>query len=206
MKTENVVGWLPYLIRWESSPPDIRWRHLGRERLVEPFFDETIERCGRDTNNRGDRSTSLEALETLPAVLPPAGFIFHMSRCGSTLVAQMLASVPEHIVISEATIVSSIIRPPARAPEVALGQKARVLRRVVNALAQPRTGREGLCFIKFGAGSVRDLDLIRCAFPDVPWIYLYRHPLEVMSALLRTRGDSLPPGLIESRLLEPSTA
>ncbi len=203
MKTENLVGWLPYLIRWESSPPDIRWRHLGRERLVEPFFDQTIERRGRDPNNREqDRIISLEALDGLPAVRPPAGFIFHTSRCGSTLVAQVLASVPEHTVISEATILSSIIQPPARAPEASRGQRAPLLRSVVNALAQPRTEREGRCFIKFGAGSVRDLDLIQCAFPNVPWIFLYRDPLEVMSALLRIRSESLPPGLIESRLLD----
>jgi hypothetical protein len=36
----------------------------------------------------------------------------------------------------------------------------------------------------------------------VPWIFLYREPLEVMSALLSIRSDSLPPGLIESRLLD----
>lgn len=203
MKTENLVGWLPYLIRWESSPPEIRWRHLGRERLVEPFFDQTIDRRGRHPNNREpDRVTSLEALDSLPTVRPPAGFIFHTSRCGSTLVAQVLASVPEHTVISEATILSSIIQPPAQASEVSRGQRARLLRSVVNALAQPRTEREGLCFIKFGAGSVRFLPLIQCAFPNVPWIFLYRDPLEVMSALLRIRSDSLPQGLIESRLLD----
>jgi hypothetical protein len=32
----------------------------------------------------------------------PDGFVFHMSRCGSTLVAQMLAVVPDHVVVSEA--------------------------------------------------------------------------------------------------------
>ena len=197
---ESLVGWLPYSIRWESLHPDIVWRHLGTERLVEPFFDQTIERRRRDPDNRvQDRVTSTEGLDCLPAVRPPAGFIFHTSRCGSTLVAQVLASVPEHTVISEATILSSIIRPPVTIPEVSCAQ---LLRSVVNALAQPRAEREGPCFIKFGAGSVLDLDLIQCAFPDVPWIFLYRHPLEVVSALLRIRSDSLPPGLIESRLFD----
>ena len=28
-------------------------------------------------------------------------FVFHVSRCGSTLVSQMLAAVPQHLVLSE---------------------------------------------------------------------------------------------------------
>src|SRR5258708_18177537 len=200
MSGRRLLGRLPYQIRGEQFHPDSVWRHLGTERLVEPFFDQTIERRRRDPDNRvQDRVTSTEGLDCLPAVRPPAGFIFHTSRCGSTLVAQVLASVPEHTVISEATILSSIIRPPVTIPEVSCAQ---LLRSVVNALAQPRAEREGPCFIKFGAGSVLDLDLIQCAFPDVPWIFLYRDPLEVMSALLCIRSDSLPPGLIESRLFD----
>ena len=34
--------------------------------------------------------------------IDPTGFIFHLARCGSTLVSQMLAALPEHIVLSEA--------------------------------------------------------------------------------------------------------
>jgi len=202
-ETESLAGWLPYSIRWEWSPPSVLWRHFGSERLVEPFFDQAIDRRHHDPNYREqDRITSLETLDGLPTVRPPTGFIFHTSRCGSTLVAQVLASVPEHTVISEATILSSIIRPPAQAPEMSRGQRAQLLRSVVNALAQPRTEREALCFIKFGAADVRHFELLQCAFPHVPWIFLYRDPLEVMSALLRVRSDSLPPGLIESRLID----
>lgn len=202
-KTEHLVGWLPYLIRWECEPPSVVWRHLGKQRLIEPFFDQTIDRRRRDPDKRErDRITSLEGLDRLPRVRPPAGFIFHTSRCGSTLVAQVLASVREHTVISEATILSSILQPPATTPEVDREQRAWLLRSVVNALAQPRTERGGLCFIKFSSGSVRDLHLIQCAFPNVPWIFLYRNPVEVMTALLQVRSDSLPPGLVESRLLD----
>jgi hypothetical protein len=203
MNTESLADWLPYSILWDSSPARVRWRHLGRERLVDPFFDQTIERRRHDPNHREqDRVTSIEALDGLPVVRPPAGFIFHTSRCGSTLVAQVLASVPHHTVISEATILSSIIQRPAHALTMSLAQRAQLLRSVVNALAQPRTEQEGLCFIKFGAGSVRYLDLIRRAFPDVPAIFLYRDPLEVMSALLRVRSDAVPPGLTELGLID----
>ena len=76
------------------------------------------------------------------------------------------------------------------------------MRNVVNALAQPRGARESPCFIKFTSRNLLYLPLIERAFPGVPWIFLYREPLEVMSALLRNRNDFLPSGLAESGLLD----
>jgi len=49
--------------------------------------------------------TPLAALGDYAASNPgiaPDGFIFHVSRCGSTLVSQMLAALPDSIVLSEA--------------------------------------------------------------------------------------------------------
>ena len=46
----------------------------------------------------------------------PSGFIFHMSRCGSTVISQMLAALAEHVVVSEAGPIDALARgPPARA-------------------------------------------------------------------------------------------
>jgi hypothetical protein len=177
MKTENLVGWLPYLMRWESSPPDIRWRHLGGERLVEPFFDQTIDRCGRDPNNREDRSTLLEALERPAGRSPSCGFhLSHVSlridsRCSDVgLRSRAHSHLRGHDRFFDHSTSGSgsLSGPRAESPGAATRRER---------ASPPRTEREGLCFIKFGAGSVRDLDLIRCAFPDVPWIYLLSTPV-----------------------------
>src|SRR5438874_313448 len=42
--------------------------------------------------------------------LRPSGLIFHMSRCGSTLVSQMLAALPANIVVSEAPPIDAIVQ------------------------------------------------------------------------------------------------
>ena len=42
--------------------------------------------------------------------IAPSGFIFHMSRCGSTLVAQMLAALPDSVVISEAAPIDAVVQ------------------------------------------------------------------------------------------------
>jgi hypothetical protein len=70
--------WLP--VRVAHDDPGVDWCHFAGERLAAPFYANTVRRM-------------------------PDGFVFHMSRCGSTLVAQMLAVVPDHVVASEAELV-----------------------------------------------------------------------------------------------------
>lgn len=202
----KIINWVPFGIRWENSSARVDWCDVGQTRLTDPFFDQTIHRCLAQGHGPSYRVTSLAALDDLPVAGPPAGFIFHLSRCGSTLVTQMLASVPRFSVISEASILSSILHSSAQFSGADQECRTDLLRTVVNALAQPRAGRDTPCFIKFNSRSVLDISLIQRAFPDVPWVFLYREPLEVMSALLRTRNDVLPPGLIDSGLLHADVA
>jgi hypothetical protein len=74
--------------------------------------------------------------------LPPTGFIFHMSRCGSTLVSQMLASIPDNVVISEAGPIDAVVQAQATLPDLDHDRHAEWLRGVIGALGQPRTGGE----------------------------------------------------------------
>ena len=41
-----------------------------------------------------------------------------------------------------------------------------------------------------------DLPLIRAAFPAVPWIFLYRNPVEVLVSHSRRRGAHVIPGVL----------
>jgi hypothetical protein len=43
---------------------------------------------------------------------------------------------------------------------------------------------------------VLDLPLIRRAYPSVPWIFLYREPLEVLMSQLRQRGSYFVPSIM----------
>ena len=56
------------------------------------------------------------------------------------------------------------------------------------------------------AGRLSISSLISRAFPNVPWIFLYRDPIEVMSSLLRGGRGKLPPGLLEGGLLNIDAA
>ena len=118
-----------------------------------------------------------------------------MSRCGSTLIAQMLAALPQNIVISEAPPIDGILR--GRFRGATEEQKIAWLRGMLSALGQRRNGDERQFFVKFDSWHTFNLPLIRRAFPEVPWIFLYRDPLEVMVSQLKQRAMHMVPGLIE---------
>lgn len=191
-------GWLPIRIAWTQEPA-VDWCHVGTRRLVEPFFEQTIEKCLRQPFNLLFRhQTSLEALTEWQKDRPglaPSGFIFHMSRCGSTLLAQMLAALPQNIVVSEAPPIDGILR--GRFGGATEEQKIAWLRGMLSALGQRRTGDEKQFFVKFDSWHTANLPLIRRAFPDVPWIFLYRDPLEVMVSQLKQSALHTVPGLID---------
>ena len=177
------------------------WAYLGRRRLLEPFFDESVLRCmSKPFNRLFDYSTPIDALagwlKQHPG-LPPTGFIFHMSRCGSTLVAQMLAAMARNIVISEAGPIDAVVQARRNQPDFDEEQHAVWLRWIIGALGQPRSGGERHVFIKLDSWHALALPLFRRAFPTVPWMFLYRDPLDILVSQLRRRGMHMVPGLID---------
>jgi hypothetical protein len=201
--------WLPIGVSWRDGRPWIDWCLAGRERLLEPFFDQTVSRLvSRPFNRVFRRQTDVGVLQDWAdrrPGLPPDGFIFHMSRCGSTLVAQMLAARSDSVVLSEPAPFDAMLRPPA---SIKQPQHIQWLQALVSAMGQPRIGSERHFFIKLDCWHILDLSLIRRAFPAAPWIFLYREPRQVMASHLRQRGAQTVPGLVDPRLfgIEPDVA
>ena len=209
MDTDDLAEWTPIAIRWEEPEPVIKWCRLGERRFVEPFFDQTIHNWRNDPDYRhGLRVTPAQALNDLQESMPgppPAGFIFHASRCGSTLVAQMLASIARNRVLSEPDILDSLLA-AARRSSLTGDRTLRLLRGIVGALGRPPRQPERSYFVKFSSAAILAMPLIRRAFPDVPWVFLYRDPLEILGAQLHVTGDRLPPGLAQAGLLDGDPA
>jgi gluconate kinase len=196
--------WIPIRIYWKARRPIVDWCWVGTRRYTEPFFDHTVDACLRlPFANLVRPQTPLDLLGERHAIDPglrPRGFIFHMSRCGSTLLSQMLAALPKNVVISEAGSIDSVLRANFQEPSLTDDQRAGWLRWIVSALAQQRSAEEEHLFIKFDSWSALDLPLIRRAFPDVPWLFLYRNPVEVLVSQLTRRGAHMVPGGIEPEL------
>jgi len=184
---------VPFGIRFGAEETFVDWCRAGDERFRDPFFDQTIDRLRRADGER-IRTTSVEDLLNVPRV-SPAAFVFHMSRCGSTLVTQALCAVPQFLSISEPAIVETVLR---GRPDT--DATAPILQCVISALSHPRAVGQSAVFIKLTSRSAAHLPLFRHAFPDVPRIVLYRDPLEVVSALMRGTRGTIPPGLPQALL------
>ena len=197
--------WVPMEVSSDAPDTAVVWCYMGGSRFTEPFFEDTIRRQFRIPFSRAFRHrTSIETVGELVDHNPglqPTGFIFHMSRCGSTLVSQMLAALEKNIVISEAPPIDSVLN-----TKTAVGNERRGLwlRWIVGALGQKRFDAEQHLFIKFDSWNTLDLDVVRRTFPSVPWIFLYRDPVEVIVSQMRQRGLQMVPGAVEKLLPDVS--
>lgn len=187
--------WVPIRVH-EREPPVVEWCWLDGLGFDEPFFVQTVERAFRTPFSLlFRRETPIESLEALAPGLEPSGFVFHGSRCGSTLVSRMLASVAQHLVLSEPLPVDQVLRSPAAEPE-----RIRRLRAIVAALGRPRRGGERAYVLKLDAWNACSLGLVSRAFPGVPWVFLFREPVEVLASHFRQRGAHMVPGALDPAL------
>lgn len=197
-------GWMPIRVNWRVDEPFIDWIYAGDARFTDPFFDHTVERLlQKPFNLVFRRLTNIDALQACTTDLPslePTGFIFHMSRCGSTLVSRMLASLEQNVVISEASPLDWMIRADVRRPQISDNEHVDWIRWMVRSLAQKRDPLATHFFVKFDAWHTLYFDLIERAFPNVPWIFLYRNPSEVLVSHAKRRGAGTMPGVIEHKI------
>ncbi len=192
----SLTGWIPFRIRTRAGPPGVDWCYVGSERFSAPFFTDTIQRCLRTPFNQLFlQDTPLDVLTERAGSHPglePTAFVFHGSRCGSTLLAQMAAALPRTIVISEAPPVDHVLGAAVDAE-----RKIQWLRAALSALGQARAGDERHLLVKLDAWHVHQLPLIARAYPNVPFVFLYRDPAAVVSSQLRMAGLHMVPGMLD---------
>jgi hypothetical protein len=154
-------------------------RQIGSEALQDAFLQQTVARV-----------TAPETVVHIPKsevgkVAPgtaPAGLIFHVARCGSTLLSQMLKQQGA-VVYAEPLAVNEILSPPHKWPRAELIAALRSL----GALFAAHAG--GPYVLKFSSWNTLYCDILAEAFPQTPWVFSYRDPVEVGVSLL-----SEPPG------------
>jgi hypothetical protein len=201
MDPTQLAGWVPIRLYWQGTQPMVDWCYLGGLRFKAPFFEQTIgEALRRPFGLLFRPQTPIEFLGEIAAHAPglaPAGFIFHMSRCGSTLISQMLAALPRNLVVSEAGPIDFVVRARDGSRAVSEEEQTVWLRWIVNVLGRQRALEQDRYFIKFDSWHTLYLSLILRAFPEVPWVFVYREPIEVMVSHRRQPGAQMVPGLID---------
>ena len=184
MNPELLDGFVPMRVWWDAGTPTVDWCRLDGLRFTDPFFEGTIRRALQHPFNLAFRpQTPLGDLAARGAQRPglaPSGFVFHLSRCGSTLVAQAFAALPHVLVISEAPPIDAVLRAHERDSRITDYERIVWLRAMIDALGQPRSRAERHLVVKFDAWHALHIDLIERAFPGVPWVFLVRDPVEVL--------------------------
>ena len=183
---------------------------LGTERLLDPFFHQTLQKqMMKPFHQLFRRETELEEMEAWAEGEPGAplkGIVYHMSRCGSTLIGQQLGAIERNIVASEPAPIEDVLRLPLnhpeldQLPELDRAQQVRWLRALVGALGQKRNGEDAL-YLKTDCWHIHDLDLMREAFPETPWIFLYRDPVEVIVSYARIPAAWTVPAIVHPQRL-----
>ncbi len=204
--------WVPYKLSPEPEQTVCRWLYVGDQPFSEPFFDDTIDRCRSYASFRQHSVSNVKLLKEWAAELPavqPTAFIFHISRCGSTLLSQLLGLNPEHIVLSEVPFLDEILRVPYKQQAYPSFEQIPSFQAALRFYGQQRTGKETRLFIKTDSWHVFFYKTIRALYPDVPFILLYREPREVIQSHRKKRGMQAVPGVIEPAIFgfgEPLTS
>ncbi len=182
-----MTGAIPARVLHREEGALVEWLHLDGAPFVEPFFEETLARLRRLATNEPSRRllTPIDALLAAAPGLPLAGLIFHVSRCGSTLFAQLLGTCPRHVVVAEPPIIDDILRSVQRDATISDEQRIGWLRGAVAALASRQTGEARRLFVKLDCWAIFDLPLLQSAFPGTPCYFIYRDPLEVLVSLMQ---------------------
>lgn len=171
------TDWIPCELATVGQRSLVRWIHPGAKPLfTEPFFHQTVDALVQA--NAVQKLTPLEELAGVAPVKAPAGFIFHVSRCGSTLVSRSLAGIARHRVISEAAPVNQLLL----ASGLDAQAKRPLLKGLVHALCGTAAGVD--CFIKFTSWNLLHLQHLLELFPATPWVFVYREPVDVLQSLV----------------------
>ncbi len=197
-------GWLPARVVPAGGAPAFDWAWFGPEPIRDPFFDESILRFASRPLSRMLRTrTTMDTLiaGTDPDTPPPAGFIHHLSRCGSTLIAQAFAADPDTVVLSEAEPLDAVVR-WAMGSGAPIELQVAALRAIVAALGRDRSGSMRRVVFKLDSWHVTALPLFKAAFPHVPWVFVYRNPVEVLVSQHRQRGVHTVAGLLPTHVVD----
>lgn len=180
---------VPTALGFDGSGPLVTWRAGDGGRFGESFHEDTLRRFRRDGG--AEATTPLDALAAEPA--EPTALIFHVSRCGSTLVSRMLAALPDALAISEAPVLDQILRWPGLADD---DQRIALLRGLMGAWRASQADPPARLYVKLDCWHLFHLPLLRRAFPRTPMLFLHRDPVEVLVSLMRQPSMTLIRGTV----------
>jgi hypothetical protein len=167
--------------------------------LNEPFFATSVQKLRADMPPAPERESEIATIEEVARHLPPAvpvGIVFHMSRCGSTLLTNGLRTAECVVALSESQPIDRVLQMVSCDSDhwATIGRS--VLPALITLFANYQGSPSRKVVIKTGVTGIISLPAIRALWPDVPCVIVIRNPIEVLVSNLQTR----PRWLVESYL------
>jgi hypothetical protein len=187
-EVDELRSYLPVDAVIRDGRPQIEWLKMAHVEFREPFFHQTVERV------RGSNQSVFTDLDALLKVakrarsLQPTGLIFHISRCGSTVVANACRALDSTRVIAEAPVIDKLVSRLFTDAEAGSSKELiylSLVRAAVQALTRDQSDLSGRYFVKFSSTSILHIKSLRRVWPDVPFLILFRDPIEVTVSNLR---------------------
>ena len=150
---------------------DSYWRNPSKTPMFRDLMSAS--KCARGKS--GSLNTFYDEAMKNSKPLTPSGFVFHESRVGSTLIANMLGAIPTNLVYSESAPPPAVLN---HCQQCSLERKVEVLRKLVALMGNSPYHTK--LFYKFQSITVPQMAPLLVAFPDTPWIFVYREPVQVM--------------------------
>lgn len=190
------------------SDPTVTLCHLNFKEYANaphlyPMFRDLESASSCNGNNKRKEKLSVlmneikenEGDVKLSRVIKPNAFVFHESRVGSTLVANTLGSDPWALVFSESAPAASAL---LHCTGCSREKNVQMFRDIVTLMG--RSPFHKRLFFKFQSITSTKMDIALEAFPDTPWMFVYRQPVQtMMSHLDPNKGSAGAPCLRSMR-------
>ncbi len=198
-----VNGWVPVKLYPAAEGLQCRWLYVGDKDFTEPFFDDTIA-VRRGLPENGYPNKRMSPVDVLAdrvkelEVIEPSAFIFHISRCGSTLISQMLGQQPSNIILSEVPFFDELLRYGKK--EDCMPGLLPQLKAAIGLYGAKRNANHQQLFIKADSWHIHFYKELRALYPTVPFFLLYRKPDEVLRSQQKKRGMQALPNFLEAAI------
>jgi len=205
LDTHSLGDWIPYKIIVEDNEPLVHWMNISGISFDKPFFSETIIQSKKYPCN----SSKFKCVSSIENMIEwsefyseavSVVFIFHISRCGSTLLSQLIGLDSKYVVLAEVPLFDEIIRLPYSLNNFDEGLKDKALIAAIKLVGKADSCQVRHLFIKTDSWHILFYSKYRQLFPTSNFVFLFRSPDEVVFSHQKLRGMQAVPGLIEPEI------
>ena len=180
---------------------DVFYRDIGRMAFDRPLYDDVLRRDG-GAPGALRFILSADAILDAPSGMPsaePAGLIFHVGRCGSNLLCNLLAEVPGVVTLREPEFVNTLLLGLGAEADVDRRDRlealtARLLRSLAHGVRRDAQGRPRCGLVKFSSWNALFAEILAERLPSTSCIVVVREPCETVASYLQEPPYWYDPG------------